>query len=239
MSLIPGGELNIGCSTEEANCSSGLVSTKKIKVNHFFLDQFEVNQWEFQQSTGKNPSRNPEHCTPLVVGTHGEWGDDPVNNITMQEAEAYCRKQDKRLPTIAEWTLVMQRDVDALKHVPENEHTSGVLIKWYNPRKSKWRCPPFDFLIGDEVEFGGWPEWLSSGVFHTCNIQFEWCSNSLTQQTLLSMLDQHLKATSEYIELRRKAFAGIYYCSPPVTHGDRLETIGFRCAKDISVDQGR
>lgn len=234
MAQIPGGVINIGCLPEDANCFSGLVSTKNMKVNDFLLDRFEVRQWEFQQSTGRNPSQNPKLYTSLLVGTHGEWGDDPINNITLQEAEAYCRKQGKRLPTIAEWTLVMRRDVDALKHVPENEHTSGVLIKWYNPRTSNWRCPPFDFLTDDEEDLRGRPEWLSSGVSRSCNTQFEWCTNSLTPKTLLSMLDRHLETISENTDFSRKALAGIYYCSPPVTRGNRLESIGFRCANDIS-----
>ena len=62
----------------------------KVCEASFYMDTHEVTQREYKQETGKNPShfKGPSH---------------PVENVTWVEADAYCRKVGKRLPTEAEW----------------------------------------------------------------------------------------------------------------------------------------
>jgi len=85
MVLIPAGEYISG--SDEFNDER---PQKKIFLDVFFIDKFEVTQKEFKQIMGKNPSE-----------FRGEKL--PVDHVNWYEARDYCNKLGKRLPTEAEW----------------------------------------------------------------------------------------------------------------------------------------
>ena len=62
----------------------------EICVSAFKLDKHEVTQRKFQFKMGHNPSRF-------------KGADLPVESVTWFEADEFCRKSGKRLPTEAEW----------------------------------------------------------------------------------------------------------------------------------------
>ena len=62
----------------------------EVCLKPFNLDKFEVNQSAFQATMGHNPSRF-------------KGADRPAEMVTWHEADEYCKKFDKRLPTEAEW----------------------------------------------------------------------------------------------------------------------------------------
>jgi len=85
--LIPAGEFSMGNP-------SGLDDEKpvhKVYVDAFYMDKYEVTQLQYETMIGKTPSYF-KRC-PLC----------PVEKVTFFEAEAYCKKMEKRLPTEAEW----------------------------------------------------------------------------------------------------------------------------------------
>jgi formylglycine-generating enzyme required for sulfatase activity len=59
-------------------------------LNAFYIDVQEVTQKDYEQVTGKNPSR-----------FKGE--NRPVEKVSWQEANEYCKRTGKRLPTGKEW----------------------------------------------------------------------------------------------------------------------------------------
>jgi formylglycine-generating enzyme required for sulfatase activity/uncharacterized caspase-like protein len=81
MVLIPAGEFVAG----------NPFSLKGMFLSVFYIDKYEVTQSEFQQVMGKNPSKfkGCDNC--------------PVESVTWFEADEYCRKVGKRLPTEWEW----------------------------------------------------------------------------------------------------------------------------------------
>ncbi len=59
-------------------------------LKRFKMDKFEVTQADFQAVMGSNPSQY-------------KGAGRPVEMVTWHEAEEYCKKKNKRLPTEAEW----------------------------------------------------------------------------------------------------------------------------------------
>ena len=80
MVLIPAGEFMAGSPD----------SLKGMVINTFYIDKYEVTQREYEQVMGKNPSSF-------------KGSDHPVEKVTWYEADEYCKKVGKRLPTEWEW----------------------------------------------------------------------------------------------------------------------------------------
>jgi formylglycine-generating enzyme required for sulfatase activity len=62
----------------------------EVCLDDFFIDNYEVTQMDYQEVMGKNPSR--------FIGDR-----NPVEKVTWKDANEYCEKVGKRLPTEAEW----------------------------------------------------------------------------------------------------------------------------------------
>ena len=62
----------------------------EVCLKSFQMDKYEVSQGLFQSIMGHNPARF-------------KGADRPVERVTWHEADEFCRKSNKRLPTEAEW----------------------------------------------------------------------------------------------------------------------------------------
>ncbi|MZH05859.1 MAG: SUMF1/EgtB/PvdO family nonheme iron enzyme [Nitrospinae bacterium] len=62
----------------------------EVCLKAFQMDKYEVSQGLFQSTMGHNPARF-------------KGADRPVERVTWHEADEFCRKNHKRLPTEAEW----------------------------------------------------------------------------------------------------------------------------------------
>lgn len=63
---------------------------RMVQVGPLFLGKYEVTQTEYEKVTGRNPSYRLQDSLP-------------VDRVTWEEAESYCRETGGRLPTEAEW----------------------------------------------------------------------------------------------------------------------------------------
>ena len=105
MVMIPAGEFSAGadpgvgldeCRKHYDSCKretddySNEGPEHKVMLDSFYLDQYEVTQKEFLRIMGKNLS-------------HFRGDNLPVEKVTWGEANTYCKKVGKRLPTEAEW----------------------------------------------------------------------------------------------------------------------------------------
>jgi formylglycine-generating enzyme required for sulfatase activity len=73
--------------------------SRKIYLDAFYIDKFEVTQKKFKKIMGTNPSE--------FRGPHL-----PVDHVNWYEARDYCKGLGKRLPTEAEWEKAARSGTD-------------------------------------------------------------------------------------------------------------------------------
>ncbi len=136
----------------------------KEMVNSFFIDRYEVAQNEFEKLMGKNPSKSRGETLP-------------VDSVTWDEANAYCQKLGKRLPTEWEWEyaarggqLTIYPWGDEIEHGKANfcDHNCGFGWKadkfndGYKMSSPKGNYPPNGYGLYDMA--GNVWEWTSSTI---------------------------------------------------------------------------
>lgn len=91
MVSIPSGCYTMGAPGSEFGSLHPERPQHKVCLDAFQLDRTETTQDAFQKAMGSNPSHNKD-CRSC-----------PVESVTWDEAQQYCQKLGKRLPTEAEW----------------------------------------------------------------------------------------------------------------------------------------
>jgi formylglycine-generating enzyme required for sulfatase activity len=89
---LPSGRFEMGCSPGDAHCAAAEKPRHTVTVPSFQLMAYEVTQGQWTARMGSNPSYFAScgvHC--------------PVEQISREEAEVYCKRVNGRLPTEAEW----------------------------------------------------------------------------------------------------------------------------------------
>ncbi|NOY54357.1 MAG: formylglycine-generating enzyme family protein [Deltaproteobacteria bacterium] len=90
MVLVRGGCYRMGCGTWPSDCDDDSKPAHEICLDDFYIDRYPVTQAAYQRVMGRNPS-------------HFKGMRHPIENVTWFNAQAYCTKVGKRLPTEAEW----------------------------------------------------------------------------------------------------------------------------------------
>lgn len=91
MMALKGGCFKMGSE----NGALSEIPVHEVCLKPFKMDKYEVSQSAFQAAMGHNPSRF-------------KGADRPVEMVTWHEAEEYCKKSDKRLPTESEWEYAVR-----------------------------------------------------------------------------------------------------------------------------------
>ncbi len=171
---------------------------KKIPVDTFFIDRYEVTQEQYEKVIGENPSFFKG--APL-----------PIENVNWHDADTYCRKVGKRLPTEWEW-----------EHAARSGYTSTYYwgdamndaYAWYKNNSNKHTHPvgekkPNAYGLYD-MSGNVW-EWTASDHEHGGKVQRggSWRNNAISQRS------------------------GHRILSNPIY---RYHYVGFRCARSVKPE---
>jgi formylglycine-generating enzyme required for sulfatase activity len=115
MVFIPAGQFFMGSDAKEA--AANQKPSHNVTLNGFCMDLYEVTAKQYLECSkvGKCRRATPDvewpNITPADKKTYSalctiadpEKGDHPVNCVTWEMASTYCKNNDRRLPTEAEW----------------------------------------------------------------------------------------------------------------------------------------
>ncbi len=120
--LVPTGPVWLGCYSAKDNaCADHERPGKTIETPGFFIDKMEVTVKSYQRCVAQHGCKKEGLAGFALQGgrfglsTGCNWGrkerlDHPVNCISWNQANTYCRWSDKRLPTEVEWERAARGD---------------------------------------------------------------------------------------------------------------------------------
>ena len=104
MVLIPAGEFTMG--TDDWNKEEGSIDESPahtVYIESFYIDQYEVTNRQYLQFCGETNHKRSKAAKDMKDGGGYDDPEQPIVGITYQDAQAYAKWAEKRLPTEAEW----------------------------------------------------------------------------------------------------------------------------------------
>jgi len=115
MVQIPAGQFFMGSDLKDA--ADNEKPSHNVAVESVCMDEYEVSAKKYKACSDQGKCRRApsevewpkitaaERATysPLCTGTDPEKQDHPITCVTWEMADSYCKANDKRLPTEAEW----------------------------------------------------------------------------------------------------------------------------------------
>jgi formylglycine-generating enzyme required for sulfatase activity len=130
---IEGGEFLMGCGASDTECDDDEKPAHKVRVDGFWMGQYEVTQAQWQKLMGSNPS-----------SFEGE--NRPVEQVSWDDAQEFIKKLNSRsgmtfrLPTEAEWEYAARAGTKTVYSFGDNVNKLGEYA-WYSANSGSQTHP--------------------------------------------------------------------------------------------------
>jgi formylglycine-generating enzyme required for sulfatase activity len=231
MIFIPPGEFSMGTDGGYANEKP----EHTIFVDGFYIYVYEVTVSQYRvflqdsQGKGHEPDEPYGEYMPPDYFTNPKYDDYPVVNVSWEDADAYCRWADKRLPKEAEWEKAA-RSTDK-RIYPWGDAWDEKRANW-DDEENSFRTDGYRFT----APVGSFPQGISPfGVHDLAGNVWEWVDD------WYQPYDGNPTKDVDYGNTYRIIRGGSWLRYPlgltttsrdTSAPGLRFDSIGFRCACD-------
>lgn len=184
----------MGCSPGDQECFSWEPLPRRVTIDRsFWIGQTEVTQRAYQAVTGTNPSRY-------------KAAENPVDQISWNNAQKYCAETGLRLPTEAEWEYAARAGTSGPSYGPLQS------IAWY------------DSNSGDRTHPVAQKQPNAFGLYDMLGNMWEWVQDSYDADPAKRIL----RGGSFFNLARDLRVSNRLWAAPDTNH----RNMGFRCAGD-------
>lgn len=218
MVLIPGGKFMMG--RNDGGADEG--PAHQVEIKPFFLDLNEVTNQSYAKFIAASGRRAPKNWK-----YNGSFMPDeatvPVTYVTWEDATAYAKWANKRLPTEAEWEYAARGGAQGHLYPWGNEWQTGYANI---DRKGQAKPAPVRSFAKDVSPFG---------VFDMAGNVSEWVQDFYTTQYGANP-DQRLRVYrgGNFLDAPERSTNTFRWSDfPAEIPDDQILRVGFRCAKDV------
>ena len=204
---VPPGKFTMGCSAGDSDCGGYEKPAHQVTITKgFWLGQTEVTQAPYQRVVGTNSS-------------YFKGADLPVEEVSWDQAQAYCQAIGGRLPTEAEWEYA------ARAGSVQSRYGDIDRIAWYYGNS------------GGHTHEVAQKEANAWGLYDMLGNVWEWTADWYGGYAPGSAVDPAGPVSGQSRALRGGAwnngprYARVSYCSR-LEPGNRNNNIGLRCARE-------
>ena len=145
MAPVPAGTFNMGCVPGDSACDGNEKPRHEVYLDLYYMDVYEVTVARYEACVKASKCSVPPSGAP-----HFNWGlagreQYPVNQVTWDQAAAFCNWAGARLPTEAEWEKAARGALDGKIYpwgdlpptcTPGQENSAV----WNEPSLGKYGC---------------------------------------------------------------------------------------------------
>jgi formylglycine-generating enzyme required for sulfatase activity/TolB-like protein len=250
MKLVLGGRFTMGCVPNDRSCQPSELPAHRVTVNTIWMDEHEVTAEEYKICVNTGRCQPAQSCPqPKIKDLYNADRPDrknhPINGITWNDANNYCRWQGKRLPTEAEFEHALRGPDEGVINPWGNEPTPPARSGNYADESKKRKDQGQDIFAGYEDGYSGTAPVcsFSRNQYELCDLGgnvYEWCLDAFAPDYYATSPNANPNGPPETPNSLRIVRGGSFSGQPT---GARLSArgaaqptqagydLGFRCVK--------